>query len=234
MNISGLIFAAGLGTRLRPITLTTPKPLVKINEKPIIEYQIEWFISLNISEIFINTHYLSEQFEYLPEKYAAQCKIILLNEPEILGHGGTLKKVSSMTENQILTSNADTIIKISNSDVESLLALDNAVLLYKKDSNVLGFDAENNLIRLREVKLSNSEELYSADFAGVAAFTKEYIEFSEYPDGFLGLFGKDDIIEVNSNNGKQIKGYLPSKMSRYEITIPDDISKVEQLINQNE
>ncbi len=234
MKLSGLIFAAGLGTRLRPITLTTPKPLVKVNEKPILEYQIDWFVSLGISEIFINTHYLSAQFLYLTEKYKDQCKIILINEPEILGHGGTLVEVFKHTDNQILTCNGDTIIKISNEDIQKLIELQNAIVLYKKDSDVLGFDEENNLIRLRDMKISNSKETYSADFAGIAVFTKDYIEFSEHPVGFLGLFGNKDIIEINGKSGKLIKGLIPSEISRYEITVQEDIHKVEELLKQNE
>lgn len=66
---NAIILAAGKGERLRPYTDTTPKPLLPINNKPIIEYTIELLKSKNINEIEIVVGYLKEQFEYLTKKY---------------------------------------------------------------------------------------------------------------------------------------------------------------------
>lgn len=231
MNITGLIFAAGLGTRLRPITLTIPKPLVPINNKPIIEYQIDWFVSLGISEIFINTHYLPEQFEYLPKKYEDKCTILLIHEEEINGHGGTLMKVRELaTHNQILTTNGDTIVSFSKDDVESLVSMNNAVVLYKIGTDTLGFNNENELIRIKKKILKQDVEKLSGDFAGVAVFTKEYLNVATYPEGFLGLFGNQDVFEECSKLGRYTKGFVPTEMKRYEITTPEDIEIVSKLI----
>lgn len=64
-----IILAAGKGTRLRPLTENIPKPLVKVNGKPIIERQIECLIEKGIQEIIIVTGYLAEQFNYIQKKY---------------------------------------------------------------------------------------------------------------------------------------------------------------------
>ncbi|KEH94437.1 CTP--phosphocholine cytidylyltransferase [Clostridium massiliodielmoense] len=64
-----IILAAGKGTRLRPLTEFTPKPLIKVNGKPIIERQIECLIEKGIKEIIIVTGYLAEKFYYIVEKY---------------------------------------------------------------------------------------------------------------------------------------------------------------------
>lgn len=64
-----IICAAGMGTRLRPLTLTTPKSLIKVNGKPILERQIEALKSKGIDEIIVVTGYLHEKFDYLAEKY---------------------------------------------------------------------------------------------------------------------------------------------------------------------
>ena len=71
----GIIMAAGLGMRMRPLTLNKPKPLVKVFGKPFIESIIEGLIRRNISEIYIVTGHLKDQFSYLCDKYE---NIILL------------------------------------------------------------------------------------------------------------------------------------------------------------
>lgn len=64
-----IIMAAGKGTRMRPITLHTPKPLVKVNGKRMIDSVIEALHKNGISEIYIVVGYLKDQFEILPKEY---------------------------------------------------------------------------------------------------------------------------------------------------------------------
>ncbi|KEA63288.1 Glucose-1-phosphate thymidylyltransferase [Marinobacterium lacunae] len=58
-----MILAAGLGTRMRPLTLSRPKPLLKAGEKPLIEYQIERLARIGVERIVINHAWLGEQIE---------------------------------------------------------------------------------------------------------------------------------------------------------------------------
>ena len=64
-----ILLAAGMGTRLRPITYQTPKSLIKINDKPLLERQIEYLREIGVDEVIVLTGYLAEKFEYLKEKY---------------------------------------------------------------------------------------------------------------------------------------------------------------------
>lgn len=59
-----IILAAGMGTRLRPLTLTTPKPLIPVQEEPMIERQIKFLHEKGIQEIIVVTGYLHESFNF--------------------------------------------------------------------------------------------------------------------------------------------------------------------------
>lgn len=67
-----ILLAAGMGTRLRPLTLETPKPLIKINGETIIERQIKALNEIGIEDIIIVTGYLNEKFRFLKEKYGVR------------------------------------------------------------------------------------------------------------------------------------------------------------------
>ena len=64
-----IILAAGLGNRLGELTIHTPKPLIKVFNKPMIEYTLDRIHELKVENIFIVTGYLSHKFEYLKTKY---------------------------------------------------------------------------------------------------------------------------------------------------------------------
>lgn len=85
-----LLLAAGLGTRLRPITKNIPKCLVPINGKPLLEYWLESLSEVGINEFLINTSYLSEQVEEFIKNSKYANNVTLVHESKLLNTGGTL------------------------------------------------------------------------------------------------------------------------------------------------
>ena len=87
-----VLLAAGLGTRLRPITDTVPKCLVPIHGKPLLDFWIEKFVHRDdVSDIYINLHYLHEKVsQHLTANWQHAPKIKTWYEPELLGTGGTV------------------------------------------------------------------------------------------------------------------------------------------------
>ena len=89
----GMILAAGLGKRMQPLTLKTPKPLIEINNSTLLERSINLLVSHGVQEISINVHHLSDQIKSFINKKKFQVKITMSNEEDLLldTGGGVLK-----------------------------------------------------------------------------------------------------------------------------------------------
>ncbi len=86
-----VLMAGGFGTRLRPLTNSCPKPLLKIADKPILEIILESFISSGFHRFFISTHYMPEKFKkYFGDGRKWNVSITYVHEEEPLGTGGAL------------------------------------------------------------------------------------------------------------------------------------------------
>ncbi|QPH52619.1 nucleotidyltransferase family protein [Pontivivens ytuae] len=86
-----LLLAAGVGSRLRPITDTTPKCLVPIHGRPLLDYWFDLLLGTHaIERVLLNTHYLAHQVHRHVEGSRWQSRVDLVHEAELLGTGGTL------------------------------------------------------------------------------------------------------------------------------------------------
>ena len=94
--MKAMIFAAGLGTRLRPLTETIPKALVTVNGMPLLEIILQRLQQCGVSSILVNVHHLADQvLEFLHKKHSFGMDIHVSDETEkLLDTGGGLKKVA--------------------------------------------------------------------------------------------------------------------------------------------
>ena len=88
--MKAILLAAGLGTRLAPITNTLPKCLVSIQGKPLLAYWLETLFALGIEDILINLHYLPQQVRGFIASSPFRDIVTLVEEKELLGTAGTL------------------------------------------------------------------------------------------------------------------------------------------------
>ncbi|MFH1653182.1 MAG: nucleotidyltransferase family protein [Pseudomonadota bacterium] len=114
----GMVLAAGLGTRMRPLTFETPKALLPIGEKRLIDFSLERLSKGGIKHVIVNLHHLGEQIRaYLgSEKYGM--KIAYSEEPEILGTGGGIKNAVDFFEGaDFVVTNCDLIMDVDLKEV---------------------------------------------------------------------------------------------------------------------
>ena len=112
MNIKhGMILAAGLGKRMQPLTLKTPKPLLKINNISLLDRAINLLVDHGVKEIIINVHYLPEQISSFINKKKFEVKITISYEKDLLldTGGGVLKGTQNFGDKPFFVINPDTI-----------------------------------------------------------------------------------------------------------------------------
>ncbi len=132
MNIQhGMILAAGLGKRMQPLTLKTPKPLLKINNITLLERAINLLISHGVRNIIINVHYLPDQIRSFINNKKFQAKIKISDEEDLLldTGGGVLKGTENFGNNPFFVINPDTVW--SKCYLEELRRLE---IIYFKDN----------------------------------------------------------------------------------------------------
>lgn len=88
--MKALLLAAGLGTRLRPLTDRTPKCLVPVLGKPLLQYWLDLLLSGGIPEVLVNSHYLPASVDAFVRQSPWRDRVRLAYEPELLGTGGTV------------------------------------------------------------------------------------------------------------------------------------------------
>lgn len=116
LPIDAVLMAGGKGERLRPLTEKTPKPLLPVGDKAIIDHNIDRLISYGVKHINVTVNYLGEQLESHFEKPRGEVKIQTVREPKFLGTIGSIKFVKEFYNDTILVMNSDLFTNIDYED----------------------------------------------------------------------------------------------------------------------
>ena len=147
-----MIFAAGLGTRLQPITNHIPKALVEVNGTTLLELCIRNIIKHGFDRVIINVHHFGEQIIDFVANHSFDAEIVISDERQLLlDTGGGLKKASQllMQESPLLIHNVDVLSGIDLSDLYRRHyqsgAIATVAVAERNTSRYLLFDTEDNL-----------------------------------------------------------------------------------------
>ena len=237
--MKAIILAAGVSRRLYPLTLDTPKSLLQINNKPIIDYQLDALRSIGVSEIILVLGYYKELFiEHLKKNHSDFKLSVIINHHFF--ETNTAYSVWLCQEmaqgDDILLMNADVLFppellnRITASKQQNLLAVEIKIC---GQEEVKVIEGESNRIVAIGKKLIQENSL--GEFIGVAKFSNEFMnDFFVSLDNLISAGGKSDYFEAAiapllSKNALYYEDVtdLPSK----EIDFLEDLEEAQSLVD---
>jgi len=143
-DLHAIVLAAGLGTRMRPLTENAPKPLLPICNQPLLEIILNRLTAAGVSQVAVNTHYCGEKLTEWVEASSYADRIRLYPEPEILGTGGPIVNAADFLRRTdcFLIHNGDTL---SNVDLSGMIAQHRR---YNAAATLLLVDGHENKVRV--------------------------------------------------------------------------------------
>lgn len=201
LPVDAVLMAGGKGERLRPMTLTTPKPLLKIGSKAIIDYNIDRLIDFGIKNISVTVNYLKEQIEAHFSEPRGGVKINTVEEPYFLGTIGSIKFVPEFHNDVVLLMNSDLFTNINLEDMylhffEHGADMSAAAVPYDISVPLGIFDLEGR--NIRGIIEKPTYNLYAN--AGIYMFKRELID--RIPDDTF--YNATDLIARLAAEGRRV------------------------------
>ncbi|WP_372753588.1 nucleotidyltransferase family protein [Labilibaculum sp.] len=235
-----MIFAAGLGTRLKPYTNSKPKALVELAGKPLLEHAIVKLKEVGVDRIVINVHHFADLIEeFLREKHNFGLDIRISDErEELLDTGGGLKKACDLfiPHAPVLIYNVDVLTSMNLMDLlayhKKSAALVSMVMRKRESSRYLYFNQENQLTgwkncKTGESKLARQDMNQSEPMAFSGIHLMDYRLFS-----LIAEEGKFSIIDLYLRLAKseKILAYTDDSEMWFDLGKPEQLLKAEEVI----
>jgi NDP-sugar pyrophosphorylase family protein len=238
--MKAMIFAAGKGTRLKPLTDNTPKALVKVNGTPMLEIIIKKLIKVGVKEIIVNVHYLADQIiNFLNSSNNFEIRIEVSDETdELLDTGGGLKKALwFFNDNEpFILHNVDVISDIDLIDMVNFHKDNNALATLavreRKSSRYFLFNNKHELCGWENTKASEklisktSDNLKKLAFSGIHIISPTLFNHNKR-DGKFSIV--QTYLELSKNNS--IIGYQHDKNYWFDIGSCEKLDVAEKFIN---
>ena len=226
-----MIFAAGLGTRLKPLTDTMPKALVPLAGKPLLQWQVEKLRDAGITDIIVNVHHFPDMIiDTIRANEGWGCHITVSDERDLLlDTGGGLKKAIKNLQ-PILACNVDIL---SNIDLRALMSaydktgISQLVVSERPTQRYLCFDKQDRLcgwtnIATGELKGQDGRHLA---FSGCQVLSPEVLyRLSQMPDGKFSLI--DFYLHVMQD--VPLAAYVPKDYKMMDVGKIDQIEEAER------
>ena len=241
--MKAMIFAAGLGTRLKPFTDHMPKALVPVGGTPMLEHVILKLKSAGVNEIVINVHHFAQQIiDFLKTKENFGIKIWISDETEeLLDTGGGIKKAAPHFDEPFMVHNADILSNVdlkvmydyhvtSGNDATVLVSPRKTVryLLFDKENQLQGWMNKDTLQTKPEGFVYQPEVQKEYAFGGIHIISPSLFEYME---GWTGKFSIIDFYLQTCHKAK-IGGYVKDGLQLIDIGKLDTLAKAEDFIRQ--
>ncbi len=237
--MKAMIFAAGLGTRMKPLTDTMPKALVPVNGIPLLEMVIRRLIYFGIKDIIINVHFMADQIEdFLLKKNNFGINIVISDEREkILETGGGLKKAQWFFDDKkpFLVCNTDILCDINITELQAQHSRNQSIATLavqkRTTSRYLLFDEKNNLsgwlnTKSGEVKLSRNDAR-KLQMQAFSSFQILETKIFDYLPKEQEVFSTIDLF-LSVSEKETIKGY-ETTAKWLDVGTPQNIAQAEEL-----
>ena len=240
--MKAMIFAAGLGTRLKPLTDTIPKALIPIAGKPLLEHVILKLKAAGFNEIIVNVHHFPDQvIDFLQSKNNFDIHIVVSDERDLLlDTGGAVRKASWFFDDgkPFLVHNVDIL---SNVDLKALYnehAASNSIatlvvskrntfryLLFNEDKRLCGWINEKTG-ETKPVRFNDISGFNKLAFAGIQMLSPDVFKLME------NLNPKFPIMDFYLSNAQHqvIKGYVPPDLHMLDVGKLDILDEAERFV----
>lgn len=226
LPVDAVLMAGGKGERLRPLTEKTPKPLLPVGEKAIIDHNVDRMISYGIQHINVTVNYLREQIEAHYQTPRHEVQVQTVREPQYLGTIGSIKFVPKFYNDTVLLMNSDLFTNIDYEDFflhyqQHEADMSVAAVPYNVSIPYGVLDLNGRIIKglLEKPKFN-----YYAN-AGIYLIKRSALE--EIPDNTF--FNATDLIEKLIAEGKKVIRY-PLNGTWIDIGNPQEYQKAQDLV----
>jgi NDP-sugar pyrophosphorylase family protein len=240
--MKAMILAAGLGTRLRPITNKIPKALVRLGNKNLLEYAILRLKKFGVTEIIINVHHHAEQIiTYLKGAHYSNITIELSMEDELLDTGGGIKKAAWFLQDSdpFFVLNVDVITDIDLNKMAGYhkryrglvtLAVRNRktkrFLLFNEDYHLIGWKSEESDKQV--IVKKNISFILPFSFMGIHVISPEI--FHKMPN--RDVFSIIDLYLDLAKQGEIIKAFRSNSSLWFDVGRLGNLQTLQQIIEQ--